>query len=438
MGQRFFRLAAVNILANLTVPLAGLVDTAMLGHLDRIEFLAGFALASVLFDYLYWGCGFLRMGCTGTTAQAVGRGDREEAHVVLQRYMLSAAVLSGFVLVLQVPARELGFAVLAGAEEVKTAGREYYDARIWGAPAVLANFVFLGWFIGRAEARRSLFITATANLGNVALNYVFIFRMGWAAYGAGLATALSQYLALGVSLIFFFRTKIHRPGWRRLLDAGAIRGLLGLNRDIFIRTLCLISVFGAFTNISSLLGVSVLAANTILIRLLNSAAIGIDGLAYAMETMGGILWGKRDGKELRRLLITGLLAAEAIAVLLLIFPILFPRQLYGVMTVHVEVIDTAERFGLWLVPTLLIGALAYIYDGLFIGWTQGRVLRNSMLISMLVFFAPPAVLALLWESNHLLWFAMALFMAARTVTLGLATGHLIGKGGSAGHFSSGS
>ena len=185
LSRRFFRLALINILASVTVPLVGLVDTAMLGHLGDIRFLAGVALASLLFDYVYWTLGFLRMSTTGMTAQAVGRGDHVEVTDVLRRSMLIALALGGAVLALQVPLREIGFALLSGEPGVELAGREYFDARIWGAPAALCGFVMVGWFLGREESRVVLAITLVANLANVLLNYVFIIRLGLAARGAG-------------------------------------------------------------------------------------------------------------------------------------------------------------------------------------------------------------------------------------------------------------
>jgi MATE family multidrug resistance protein len=204
LSRRFFRLALLNIFSNITVPLAGLVDTAMLGHLPEIRFLAGVALASVLFDYIYWTFGFLRMGTTGTTAQAVGRGDRREVYLTLYRSWMIALTLAALILLLQLPIRELGFGLLGGEPGVEAAGRAYFDARIWGAPATLCNFVLVGWFLGREESRHALVVTIVANLANIFFNYIFIIRLGLAARGAGLATMVSQYLAAGAALAIFF------------------------------------------------------------------------------------------------------------------------------------------------------------------------------------------------------------------------------------------
>ena len=195
LQRRFFRLALINILSTVTVPLVGLVDTAMLGHLPDIRFLAGVALASLLFDYLYWTLGFLRMSTTGITAQAVGRKENDEVGLVLYRSMLVALVLGTAIAALQGPLGDAGFAMLSGEPGVEQAGREYFDARIWGAPAVLSGFVLMGWFLGREQSRHVLKMAVVGNLANVLLNYVFIIRMQMEAYGAGLARKLDMIVA---------------------------------------------------------------------------------------------------------------------------------------------------------------------------------------------------------------------------------------------------
>ena len=381
----FVRLSLINVVSNVTVPLSGLVDTAMLGHLIEIRFLAGVALGSVLFDYVYWSFGFLRMGTTGTTAQAVGRGDRHEVRLVLYRSVTLALALGGLVLLLQAPFRELGFAMLSGTPEVEAAGREYFNARVWGAPATLCNFAWIGWFLGRAESRRALIVTATANIGNVLLDYLFILRLGLAAQGAGLATALSQYAALAVAVGLFLsgRTRV-RWTWSEVFDQAQLSGLIRLNRDILLRTVCLVTSFAVFTNISSVFGTTMLAANAILMRLLVMAAFLIDGVAYACESLAGILLGRGDTRTLRRLTRLALWTGVGCAGLVLLPTILRPRWLFGLLTSHADVIAVAVAHAGWLVPTLLLGAMAFVYDGIYLGLTEGRRLRDSMLILSLI------------------------------------------------------
>jgi MATE family multidrug resistance protein len=431
LHARFARLTFINILSNVTVPLVGLVDTAMLGHLPDIRFLAGVALGTILFDYVYWSFGFLRMGTTGTTAQALGRGDRREVYLVLYRSLSMAMVIAAAILVLQWPLRELGFGLLSGETGVEAAGRDYFDARVWGAPATLCNFVLMGWFLGRAESRHVLVMTVAGNLGNIALNYVFIVRMGLAAYGAGLATSIAQFGMLAVGLgLFRLQGGAERWVWRDVLDRSRMASLVRLNRDILIRTILLVSSFAVFINFSSLLGTVLLAANSILLRVFYLTAYLIDGVAFACESLAGIFYGQDDPASLRRLTRIAVASGLGFAALALGILLAAPRPLLGLLTSHEEVIAVCVTYAPWLIPTLLFGALAFIYDGIFLGLTRGRTLRNAMIFCTLAVFLPLAWIGVRLESNHVLWAAMALFMLARAATLwGASIGLMTNRGG---------
>lgn len=418
LRRRFARLASHNILANVTVPLAGLVDLAMLGHLPDLRFLAGVALGGVVFDYVYWTFGFLRMSTTGTTAQALGRGDDDEAMRTLLRGLVLAAGLGAALVLIRGPLGELAFSVLRGADGVESAGLDYYRARILGAPATLAGLVFLGWFLGREDSRTALVLTVTANLANIVLNYVFIMRFGMAARGAGLATMASQYLMVGLAIAIFLR-RFGRPQWRGAIDSAGFFALLRLNGDILLRTLCLTSAFAVFTNLSAILGTAVLAANALLLRVVSTAAYLIDGAAYATESLAGRFHGSRDPR-LARLLRDAMVVGLAFAALVALTFLAAPRPLLGVLTSHSAVIEDAVAVRWWLLPTLLLSAPAYILDGFFLGLTAGRILRNTMLVAALVVFLPIAVAAHLNASSSGLWAALVAFMAARTILLGHA------------------
>ena len=419
--RRFFGLAIVNTLSNLMVPLAGLVDVAFLGHLAEIRHLAGVALATVLFDYIYWSFGFLRMGTTGTTAQAVGRGDYEEVLLTGLRNGVLALGLGLAILVLQHPLREFGFALLSAAPEVKSSGEAYYNTRIWGAPATLLNFVLIGWFLGREQSGKVLILSAVGNGANVALDSLFIVRWGWESAGAGLATTASQYLMLLVGMTitcqelqFAVRTVAGR-----ILDLSALRAALALNGDLLVRTFALISTFALFTNLSSVLGTVVLATNALLLHVVTLAAYFIDGLAFATESLAGIFRGKGVSEQLAPLVLISGGASLSLGLAFALVFVLLPSHLFGLLTNHSEIIERVSSYALWLLPVLGFGSVAYMLDGYFLGLTEGRILRRSTVIAALVGFAPVAVAAWQFQSTHLLWLALTLFMAARVVTLGL-------------------
>ena len=422
LHPRFFRLAVVNILSNLMVPMAGLFDIAFLGHLSEIRHLAGVALATVLFNYIYWTFGFLRMGTTGITAQAAGRSDFDGVFLTLWRNGVIALSIGITILILQQPLRELGFALLSATPEVKSSGQAYYDMLIWGAPANLLNFVLVGWFLGREQGGRVLLLSAFSNGLNVLLNYLFIVRLGWESAGAGLATALSQYLMLlvGISLIFpEIRWKQLQAIADKIFDRTALRAIFVLNGDILLRTLALVSTFALFTNLSSALGTLVLATNTLLMQVVTLAAYFIDGLAFATESLAGSFRGQGANEKLAPLArLSGAISLSLGITFALLF-VLLPNPFFRLLTNHSEVIDQINRYVPWLLPILGFGSVAFMLDGYFLGLTEGSILRNSTVTAALLGFAPVALAAWQFQSSHLLWLALSLFMVARAVTLGV-------------------
>lgn len=421
LRRRFWRLSTFNIASNLTVPLAGLVDTALLGHLSEIRHLAGVALGAILFDYVYWSFGFLRMGTTGLTAQAVGRGDEEELRATAWRGIIIALAIATLILLFQNPIQELGFRFLQGSDAVESSGSAYFSARIWGAPATLLNFVFLGWFLGREQAGRALIMAVVGNGSNVILDYIFIFELGWSAAGAGAATALSQYLMLAVALAYAWPELHARELWsnaRRILGGAKLRQSIQLNGDILVRTLALISVFAFFTNLASTMGTLTLAATAVVKQVVTLAAFFIDGFAFATESLAGILDGSGDRGELRRLLRTSLGWSFVTGLVFAGIFILVP-EIYGLLTDHAGVLRLIEQLNPWLIPVLGFGSLAYALDGYFIGLVRGKILSRAMLVAAVVGFAPVAYAAWRTQNIQLLWLALSLFMLARVITLSI-------------------
>ncbi len=421
----FLKLSAINVLSNLMVPLAGLLNLAFLGHLADINHLAGVAVATIVFNYLYWSFGFLRMGTTGMTAQAIGRNDHREVMLIGLRNGLIALVFGGLILILHEPIRSVSFTLLSASADVKAAGQTYFNAMVWGAPATLLNYVLVGWFLGKSQSQRVLILSIVSNFCNAGLNYLFIVRWDWASAGAGYATALSQTLMLlaGLGLLLGDRqtgdrqTGDWRSLWPQMLEPTALRKMLSLNSAILVRTFALLSAFAVFTNASSAIGKDVLTSNTLLLEVVSVAAYFIDGFAYATESCAGVLQGQGQIGQLRQLLQLAGGLSLIIAIGFASLFNLFPTQLLGLLTSHQNIVAQSQHYVVWLFPVLGFGSFAYTFDGYFLGLSAGKILRNSSLTATLIGFLPMAIVGWQQQNVHLLWLALTLFMFTRAVTL---------------------
>jgi MATE family multidrug resistance protein len=420
--SRFLRLAGPNVLANLMVPVAGLVDTALLGHLPDIRFLAGVGLAAIIFDYLYWSFGFLRMGTTGLTAQALGAGDRRRIEVTLFRAGALALALGLLVWVVALPVERLAFWLLDGSAEVEAAGSDYFRGRVLGAPAAFINFVIIGSFLGRQQVKKVLLVSVVGNLANILLDLTFIMGLGWGSWGAGLATALSQLgmLVVGLALLRPWESwREHQIDKRSLFELDELKRFAALSGDILVRTFSLLTAFALFTNFSAAMGTVVLTANAVLLKGLSTAAFVIDGYAFAAEGMAGHAAGRRDPRALRDLLVVGIPIALATG-LAFGLAFYFAPQLFALLTDHVEVLDAVEAARGWLLAVLLFSSVAYLLDGYFLGLSAGPTLRRAMVVSLLMGFVPLALYARYWGGGvSWLWAAMVTFMLFRAITLGM-------------------
>jgi multidrug resistance protein, MATE family len=422
LRSEFFRLAIINIISNLIIPLSGLISIAFLGHLTDIKHLAGVTLATILFNYLYRTIGFLRMTTTGVTAQALGRNDHTAILLTGLRNGIIALILGLIILICQDPLAKIGFFLISATPDVKLAAQSYYDGRILAAPATLINFVLMGWFLGQGKSGKVLILSIIGNGANIILDYLLIILWGWESKGAGLATTISQYLMLFIGLIFV----IKQVKWRevralekQLLSLKDWKECLNLNRDIFIRTLAFLSTFSIFTDISSIMGTNILAQNALLLQVITLTVYLIDGLAYATESLAGIFKGQKAKMQFVPLLqisgITSLSIGVAIAVLFT----LFPQKLLTILTNHTEVLDQVYNYTFWLIPVLIFGSLAFMLDGYFLGLTEGKILRNTAIIATVFVFIPLAAIA--WKLNNcsILWLGLSLFMLARVTLLAI-------------------
>ncbi|NEP53757.1 MAG: MATE family efflux transporter [Moorea sp. SIO3C2] len=419
---RFWKLAIINILSNLTVPLAGLISVAFLGHLDQIRHLAGVVIATILFNFIYKSLGFLRMGTTGVTAQAVGGNDRDAMLLVGLRNGLIALILGVLILSLQYPLREIGFALLSATPDVKFSGIDYFNARIWGAPATLLNFVLIGWFLGREMSGKVLLLSIIGNCANIVCDYFTIIQWGWESTGAGLSVAVSQYVMVVVGLVLVTR-EIQLQELisvaKRIWNLSEITATFTLNSNLFIRTLAIIFTLSIFTNMSSALGTTILAENALILEVFMLAAYFIDGLAFATETLTGNLQGQGAKEQLVPLLRMAGGSCLLLGLNLAFLFMLFPQTLFGLLTNHTEVIESITVYIPWLLVVLGFGSIAFMLDGYYLGLAAGQTLRNSTVIALVVGFAPMAVASWQFQSVHLLWLALSFFMAGRAILLGV-------------------
>lgn len=418
---RFFRLAGISVLSNMMVPLAGLVDTAFLGHLEDIEYLAGVILGSILFDYLYRVLKFLRTSTTALTAQAAGQEDEGEIWVVGLRSALVALLLGLAILALQYPLQKFGFALLTGTPGVEQSGMDYFYGRIWGAPAVLLNFVILGWLLGQERNGLVLLISLVANFSNVGLDYLMINRWGWASAGAGWATAISQYMALTLGLIciaFSVRGDVLKTAIAKLSDWGALRETIVLKGNILIRFVILISTYAIFTNISSSFGTEVLAQNGLLLQIALLSQFTIQGVGMTSQTLTGNFNSKGDYQLLFPVLLTAITTTLLMALGFASLAIAFPDTLFGLLTNHTEINDSVRQYSIWLMPLLETTALAFMLESYFIGLKASQPLRNGVLFAFFIVYLPCLGLAVWQESNNLLWFSLVAYMLGLVTYLG--------------------
>ena len=419
-NRRVWGLSWPIILANLTVPLPGAVDTAVLGHLDHEAYLGAMSLNIAIFSFLYYGFVFLRMGLTGPTAQARGAGDSPEVRAILFRGLGLAVGISSLILLLQGLIALLVFPLFGASAGVEAVARDYYHVRIWGTPAALVSFVLTGWFLGLGSARIPMTIQIVANSLNMVLDVWFVLGLGWGAEGAAAATVVGDYAGMAVGLLMVWRHSRTWPAggldWRRVGDTSQIRRMMGINANIFLRTLCLLGAFALFAALGARLGDDVLAANAILLNFFYFASFGLDGIAHATETLAGDAVGRRSRRDLTAIVRAALILGFWIAAGAGLIYWLAGGPLIRLFTSLPDIRDLAQAHLGWVVALPLLSVWCFIFDGVFLGATWTRELRNMMLLSSAVFVAAAYGFTTLWGS-HGLWLSFLLFMALRGATL---------------------
>jgi len=406
------------IIANVSTPLLGLVDTAVMGHLNNAHFLAAAALAGLIFSFLFWGFGFLRMGTTSLSARAFGEDNKQELYAVLLRALLVALSIACLILILQQPIATFSFYLINNDPTIEVLARNYFNIRIWSAPATLCQYVILGWFLGCQNTKIPLFIVISGNVCNIILDLILVMHYHMGTAGVALASVIAEYLAvcLGLWCLFRQRPKPLLISLAQLFQGQKIKAMLLINSHLFVRTLCLIFVFSFFTVQSGKLGSSLLAANAVLLNFQTFMAYVLDGFAHAAEALIGRAMGEKNKTYLQQSLNTTALWSFLIAVSFTVCYFFIGHYLINLLTHLKEVRDEAYTYLPWLIALPLISFIGFLMDGVFIGAALTRPMRNTIIFTLFLVFLPAWYMTQIY-GNQGLWFALTLFMLIRSLIM---------------------
>ena len=416
-SQRILHIAIPSIISNITVPLLGLIDVTIVGHLGSASYIGAIAVGGMLFNMIYWIFGFLRMGTSGLTAQAYGAHDLKEVTRILLRSTGISLMLALALLILQYPIRLIAFELIDTSAEVQQLATLYFHICIWGAPATLGLYSFSGWFIGMQNSRFPMFIAITQNIVNIVASLLFVFVFGMKVEGVALGTLIAQYAGLFMAYLLWLR--YYRPlrkyiSRKQLFTHDAMKRLFQVNRDIFLRTLCLVAVTVFFTSTGAAFGDVVLAVNTLLMQLFTLFSYIMDGFAYAGEALTGKYIGAGNRQELRRTIRH--LFGWGIA-LSLAFTLLYGiggKEFLGLLTNEQSVISASGDYFYWVLAIPFAGFAAFLLDGICIGATSTHIMLKAMVVAsgsfFLIYYSLHNVL-----HNHALWLGFIVYLALRGI-----------------------
>lgn len=419
MHRQILRLAIPNIISNITVPLLGAVDLAMMGRLDGLVFAGAVSVGAMIFNFMYWAMGFLRMGTAGFTAQAYGAQDTDEQGRILGRSLVLA--LSGALLLwaLQDVILSAAFWYMKPEADLMAVTTSYFKIRIWGAPAAIATFAFSGWFIGMQNTRLPMWVAIAVNVCNLLLNYIFIFVLNMQADGAALGTVVAQYFGLAFYFAALHRFSPHalrhlreKALWRK----AAFRHFLDVNKDVFLRTLLIIVVFAFFTAESARYGNTVLVMNTILYEFFIFFSYAVDGFAHAAEALVGRFTGARQPRErdrcIRAIFLWGIGMASIFAG---VYAVAY-QPILRLFTQQAVIWQVAAPYLPWVLVMTIIGFPAFLWDGVYAGSLRTRAMFYTMLLATVLYFGVYYATKELW-GNHALWAGLIAFLLCRGVLM---------------------
>lgn len=423
MNKRILGLAVPSIISNITVPLLGLVDVSIVGHLGSATYIGAIAVGGMLFSMIYWIFGFLRMGTSGLTAQAYGRRDLAEVILLFVRSLGIAFGLALLLILLQYPILKVAFTLIDATPAIEELASLYFRICIWGAPAVLGLYSFAGWFVGMQNSRFPMYIAIIQNVVNIVASLFFVFVWNRGVAGVAMGTLVAQYAGLLMASLLwygYYRRLWQKLNWQMLTDYEAMRSFFILNRDIFFRTLCLVAVTTYFTSRGAEQGDIILAVNTLMMQLFTLYSYIMDGFAYAGEALTGRYVGAHNQADLRRMIRT--LFAWGVG-LALAFTLLYGiggSSFLGLLTNEQEVLNASSDYFYWVLAIPLAGMAAFLWDGIYIGATASRQMLYSMLVASVSFFILQGIFQQRM-GNHALWMAFIAYLFLRgLVQTGLA------------------
>lgn len=435
MNKQILRLAIPSILANITIPLVGLVDTIIVGHISDVHAIGGIAIGTMLFDLLYWNFGFLRVGTSGMTAQAFGRGDHQHCARILTQSVSIALIGAVLIWLLQWFFVRIALAIVPCSQEVASFAQQYFFIRIWAAPATLSLMAIKGWFIGMQDTVSPMAVDILVNVVNMAVSYILAVYTPMGALGVAAGTVVAQYSGLLLaSIILLWKFRAVWMGlsiWKMLKERSGVRQLISLNANLFVRSLCFMVVYVGFTSLSSLYGDTDLAVCSILMKLFMLFSYFVDGFAYAGEALVGKFIGQYQSISSNRMSLKSLVNLLFVwslgvgCVFTLIFAI-FAQPLYELMTSELIVVNRLAHFTPWLIAMPIVSTLAFMWDGVFTGATAGKQIRNAMILAA-IGFVIGYIATRHWLGIHALFVAYFLHLIARVLYLTFTWKPLVNK-----------
>ncbi|MBO5956458.1 MAG: MATE family efflux transporter [Bacteroidales bacterium] len=420
MNKSILKLAIPNIISNITIPLLGLVDMILMGHLDSAIYIGAIALGGTIFSVLYSFFSFLRAGTTGFTAQSLGNNDNTETIYSLYRSVCIGIPIIILILSLQIPIAKISSLLLDGSNEVKELAITYFYVRIWAAPANILLYCLNGWFVGMQNTKIPMFIAILINVMNIIFSFILVILFEQNVKGVALGTVIAQYSGLTLAIILLiknYRSYFVKINSKILFDIEKMKRFFKVNRDLMIRSFLLIISIAFFTNQSAKLGNNILAINMILLQSFYIFSYFTDGFAYAGEALVGKFVGSKDKENLQKVIRLLLIWGFSISIPFSILYAISPSSFVKIISDNAEILTAIQPYYIYMVIIPLITFAAFIWDGIYIGATASKAIRNTMIISTIFVFIPSWYLLMPRFGNHGLWIAFLLFMIARGVSM---------------------